>query len=284
MLASRGANGVGPCQSVPGREENNRGEKVRTSNGRHRSLDLTSAVVRRTPTTLLLCLALYLIALPASADAVDSAVAATRGSGLAIQGDAEATANASAARQAANGAISHASLGHLTSVCERAAEIVGAGPSIDMIFASFRASPNHLSKLLDPGWTSTGTGVATGADGKLYVAVVFCQSAAAAPAPPPAPAPAPAPPPAPTPQPAPAPASPAPSSIQPRSAPTEASPIQPTPAPAEIQADIKVDILGLITAVLGTSLDSLTADPATDTHMAAVLQRYVLLDNGVSII
>ena len=79
--------------------------------------------MRLAPIAALLCLILGFGALPASADAVDSAVAAARGSGLAIQSDAEATANASASRQAANLAIGHASISHLTSVCSRAAEI-----------------------------------------------------------------------------------------------------------------------------------------------------------------
>ena len=238
--------------------------------------------MRRTPAILLLCLALSVTALPAGADAVDSAVAAIRGSGLAIQGDAEATANASASRQAANGSLSHASLGHLTSVCSRAAEIVGAGPSVDMIFAGFRSSPNHMSKLTDPGWTSMGTGIATGADGKLYVAVVFCQGAAAPAPPPPAPAPTPAPAPSPTPTPTPAPSGPAPSTPpNVSSAPASPTPSSNTPTPA---VTIEMDIMGLITAVLGTSLDSLTSEPSTDTHMASVLQRFVRLDNGLLIV
>lgn len=240
-------------------------------NGRHRSRDLSSAAVRRATSILLTCLALCLMALPASADAVDSAVAATRGSGLPIQGDAEATANASAARQAANGAMSHASIGHMTSVCNRAAEIVGAGPSIELIFTGFRASPNHMSKLLDPGWTSMGTGVATGADGTVYVAVVFCQGGAI-----PTPSPTPAPTPLPTSPPAPA--TGASLSPPPSSAP------EVLPATDSAPTLIDVDIMGLITAVLNTSLDSLTAEPDGDMPMAALLQRFVHLQNGISII
>ena len=263
--------------SVPDERVGSDVERFTVVNGRHGSLGLSCATVRRAPLVLLLCLALCLTALPAAADAVDSAVAATRGSGLPTQGDAEATANASAARQAANGAISHASIGHLTSVCSRAAEIVGAGPSIDMIFGGFRASPNHISKLVDPGWTSMGTGLATGADGTLYVSVVFCQGSNATP-PPPSPAPAPAPPaPAPT-----APTGPTPT----QGRPALAAPSAPTAMTAEQTpvAKIEVDIMGLITAVLSTSLDSLTAEPDVDTPMGAVLQRFVQLDSGFSIV
>ncbi len=281
LLASHRANGAGSRPGslmVVGVRPLDRFTPV---NGRHGSLGLSCATVRRAPLVLLLCLALCLTALPASADALDSAVAATRGSALATQGDAEATANASAARQAANGAISHASIGHLTSVCTRAAEIVGAGPSIDMIFGGFRASPNHISYLVDPGWTSMGTGLATGADGTLYVSVVFCQGSAATP--PPAPAPAP---------PAPAPAPPAPAPTPP-AGPTP-TPVRPAPAGPSVSnattaeqapvATIEVDIMGLITAVLSTSLDSLTAEPDVDTPMGAVLQRFIQLDHGFSII
>lgn len=232
--------------------------------------------MRLAPLAALLCLVLCFGALPASADAVDSAVAGARGSGLAIQSDAEATANSSAARQAGAQSVSHASIGHLTSVCSRAAEIVGAGPSIDLIFAGFRASPNHWSKLTDPGWTSMGTGVAEGADGRQYVSVVFCVGAGA-----PAPDPAPAPTPSPAPAPSPAPSSPASSSPAPTSAETKAV------APAAVHAAgpvVEVDLMGLITAILTTSLDSLTSDEATEDPMASMLQQYVWVTAGPTIV
>jgi hypothetical protein len=227
--------------------------------------------VRLAPIAALLCLILGFGALPASADAVDSAVAAARGSGLAIQSDAEATANASASRQAANLAISHASISHLTSVCTRAAEIVGSGPSVDLVFSAFRGSPNHWSKLTDPGWTSMGTGAVVGADGKVYVSVVFCQGAGGSPAPPPAPAPQPAP----SPAPAPAPGGSAGATTAPAS--------QPAAGTVEMP-DVEVDLVGLLTAILTTSLDSLTAEHDAEDPIASILERYVSLPSGVMIV
>jgi hypothetical protein len=228
--------------------------------------------VRLAPIAALLSLLLCFGTLPASADAVDSAVAAARGGALGIQADAEATANASASRQATDQAISHASISHLTSVCSRAAEIVGAGPNVDLVFAGFRNSPNHWSKLTDPGWTSMGTGAVVGADGKVYVSVVFCEGAGGSPAPPP-PAPSPAPPPPADPPPAAAPV--------PTAAPLAAP--QPT---AEVvdPPEVEVDIVGLLTAILTTSLDSLTAEHEHADPIAAILDRYVSLPSGVMII
>lgn len=207
--------------------------------------------------------------LPASADAVDSAVAAARGGGLAIQADAEATANASASRQAANQAISHASLSHLTSVCSRAAEIVGSGPTVELVFSAFRGSPDHWSKLTDPSWTSMGTGAAIGADGKVYVAVVFCQGSGGAPPPPPSPPP---------------PSPPAPAAPQPPTAPRSGSA---TPAPTVETAEVpqvEVDLVGLLTAILTTSLDSLTSEQDADDPIAGILDRYVTLPSGIMIV
>ena len=230
--------------------------------------------MRLAPIAAVLCLLLGFGSLPASADAVGTAVAAARGGGLGIQPDAEATANASAARQAANLTVSHASIGHLTSVCSRAAEIVGSGPSIDLVFAGFRGSPTHWSVLSDPGWTSMGTAAVQGADGKLYVAVVFCEGAGGSsvpspPSPPQTAPPAPASPPAHTP--------PADESV-------------PTPAAARSpQAgltvpDIEVDLVGLLTAILTTSLDSLTAEDDLDDPVASLLERYVQLPAGLKIL
>lgn len=228
--------------------------------------------MRLAPIAALLCLVLCFGALPASADSVDAAVAAARGGGLAIQGDAEATANASAGRQAANLAIGHASISHLTSVCSRAAEIVGSGPSVELVFSGFRASSSHWSKLTDPGWTSMGTGLAQGSDGKVYISVVFCQGAGGG-------SPAPAPAPAPTPAPAPAP-SPAPQ-------PAAGSPVAPATGgslPAVEPVPVEVDLVGLLTAILGTSLDSLTASDDPNSPVATALARFVSLPTGVTII
>ena len=227
--------------------------------------------MRLAPIAAVLCLLLGFGSLPASADAVDTAVAAARGGGLGIQPDAEATANASAARQAANLTVSHASIGHLTSVCSRAAEIVGSGPSIDLVFAGFRGSPTHWSVLSDPGWTSMGTASVQGADGKLYVAVVFCEGAGGSSAPPPpqAAAPAPASPPADTP--------PADGSVP-------AQPAARSPQAKLAVPDIEVDLVGLLTAILTTSLDSLTAEDDLDDPVASLLERYVQLPAGLKIL
>lgn len=237
----------------------------------HRSPGLGSHVVRLVPIAALISLALSFGALPASADAVDSAVAAARGTGLATQSDAEATANASAARQAAAQNISHASISHLTSVCSRAAEIVGVGPSLDLIFAGFRASPNHWAKLTDPGWTSMGTGAAEGADGRLYVSVVFCAGAGGTPAPAPAPSPPPVQPPVARPQ-------------TPPDASSQRASGGPTPPNVASTSPVfEVDLVGLITAILTTSLDSLTSDDSP-ADPVAVLQRHVWLTTGPTIV
>lgn len=234
--------------------------------------------MRLAPIAALLCLLLGFGSLPASADAVDSAVAAGRGAGLAIQSDAEATANASASRQAANLTVSHASISHLTSVCDRAAEIVGSGPSVELVFAGFRGSPNHWSKLTDPGWTSMGTGAVVGADGKVYVSVVFCQGAGGSPAPPPPPATTPSPEPAPAPPPADQPAPPSPAG-----GPAASQSSQPSARTPAVPA-VEVDLVGLLTAILSTSLDSLTAEHQLDDPIAAILDRYVTLPSGVMIV
>ncbi len=130
---------------------------------------------------------LVLLAVPAGADEVDSAVAAARGGGLPISSGPERVANASAAAQAAAGTLFHTDISGLG--CGAAAEIVGKGPSVSAIFSAFRQSAVHWTKLSDPSWTSMGTGLVTGGDGSLYVSVVFCrQDGAVAPgvAPPPA--------------------------------------------------------------------------------------------------
>lgn len=232
--------------------------------------------MRLAPIAALLSLLMVFGTLPASADAVDSAVAAARGGGLAIQPDAEATANDSAARQAAAQSISHASISHLTSVCTRVAEIVGSGPSVDLVFGAFRNSPDHWSKLTDPGWTSMGTGASVGTNGTVYVSVVFCQGAGGSPAPPaPAPAPTPTPPPS------------APPADQPPAASVPETPSDPGPqrtADTGGVREVEVDLVGLLTAILTTSLDSLTAEDGLDDPIAAILDRYVTLASGVTII
>ncbi|MEX1005131.1 MAG: hypothetical protein WD156_07165 [Acidimicrobiia bacterium] len=139
---------------------------------------------------LALVAVLALPAIPASADAVDSAVNGTRATPLPSRGELEAVANSSAASQASRGQLAHTSLSGVTSVCLAAGEIVGAGASIAPIFELFLQSATHRPLLLSSNWTAMGTGSATGADGKIYVSVVFCtetnpSSAAVAPPPPP---------------------------------------------------------------------------------------------------
>lgn len=167
---------------------------------------------------------LALLAAPAGADEVDSAVAAARGGGLPISSGPERVANASAASQAAAGSLFHTDISGLG--CAAAAEIVGKGPSVSSIFSAFRQSGVHWAKLSDPSWTSMGTGLATGGDGNLYVSVVFCrQEGAVAPG-------------ASTPVPAtPAPASPSPRSSGRREA-TPPPPPPPPPPPEPVDVDI----------------------------------------------
>lgn len=152
----------------------------------------------RTLLPLTLAAALMLPALAASADAVDTSVNNSRSSWLPNRSELEQVANASASRQAANGAIAHTSLSGLTNVCSAAGEIVGAGPSVAEVFNLFLQSSYHRELLLSSRWTAMGTGAVTGTDGKIYVSVVFCQEWNPTTAPPPPPA-------------APAPSTPAPS-------------------------------------------------------------------------
>lgn len=148
--------------------------------------------------TIALAAVLAIGALPASADAVDTAVNSSRSTPLVNRPELESVAASSAARQAAAGSLSHTSLGGLTAVCSSAGEIVGVGSSIQVIFDSFRASPYHRDLLVSPAWTAMGTAAVTGGDGRIYVSVVFCTELNPS-------APAPPPPPPPPPQPAPAP-------------------------------------------------------------------------------
>lgn len=114
-------------------------------------------------------------ALPAAADEVDAAVAAARGSALPIRSEVEQTARASASRQATANQIGHHSIGHLTSICYQASEVVGHGPDVASIFVAFRSSPGHWAEITKTGWTAMGSGVAAAADGSVYVSVIFCK-------------------------------------------------------------------------------------------------------------
>lgn len=52
-------------------------------------------------------------------------------------------------------------------------ENVGMGGDLDAVYTAFLNSPKHRANLLDPRWNWVGTGVATSADGMLYVVQVF---------------------------------------------------------------------------------------------------------------
>ncbi|MFP5333031.1 MAG: CAP domain-containing protein [Acidimicrobiia bacterium] len=129
----------------------------------------------RTLIAFTVAVVMVLPAVPASADAVDSAVAAARGSSLPIRAELEQTAQSSASRQAANLQIAHTSLNSLTAICSNAGEIVGSGPSVQAVFDLFMQSGYHRDLLLSSNWTAMGTGAVTGSDGKIYVSVVFCR-------------------------------------------------------------------------------------------------------------
>lgn len=116
-----------------------------------------------------------LIALPAVADDLDSAVTSARGNSLPILSEAEALATSSARAQAAAEKPFHADLSSLLGVCDSVGEVVGVGPNVGRIFEAFAASGGHWSVITSSNWTSMGSGQTRGADGYLYVSVVFCQ-------------------------------------------------------------------------------------------------------------
>lgn len=74
-------------------------------------------------------------------------------------------------------------------------ENVGTGGSIQVVFNALVASPGHYANMVDPAFTTVGTGTATAANGAIYVTQDFmARRSSSAPAPAPAaPAPAPAP-------------------------------------------------------------------------------------------
>lgn len=162
--------------------------------GRVGSSDLWSPPPVRLISSLTLTAVLLIPAIPASADAVDTAVNGARSTPLPVRAEVESVARASASSQAASGKLGHTSLSALSSVCSAAGEIVGAGNSIPVIFELFLQSSNHRPLLLSSNWTAMGTGAATGSDGKIYVSVVFCQETnpgSGVPQPPPPPPPPP---------------------------------------------------------------------------------------------
>lgn len=144
--------------------------------------------------SLIAAVFIFVGALPAAADDLDSAVAAARGSSLPILNDAEAVAGSSAAAQAASQKTFHTDVTSLLGACNSVAEIVGMGPNVEQIFDQFAGSSWHWSVITSSKWTSMGTGQTRGADGYLYLSVVFCEGAGTPTPPPPASPPAPHPP------------------------------------------------------------------------------------------
>ena len=85
-------------------------------------------------------------------------------------------AQAWAEHMAATGTLSHSVLADGVSPgWMRIAENVGRGHSVEAVHASFEGSPPHLANILFPGWNSAATGIATAADGTVYVVQVFLQ-------------------------------------------------------------------------------------------------------------
>lgn len=136
----------------------------------------------RPASALLISLILVVgVAGPAAADELLVKVNASRQASVTLLPAAETIAQRSAAAQATAGRLSHTSLNSLLEVCSAAGEVVGYGPTVDAIFDAFAASPTHWDIITAANWTSAGTGIAVGADGALYVSIVFCQGATDAP-------------------------------------------------------------------------------------------------------
>lgn len=128
---------------------------------------------------LVLCLSVG-TASPAFADEVAAHVAGARSGSLPVVASADQVAGASAASQAAAGRLYHADLSGLLGPCDSVGEVVGTGPNVAVVFSGFRDSPAHMSIITNPAWTAMGTGQATGADGRVYISVVFCDQAGSA--------------------------------------------------------------------------------------------------------
>lgn len=133
----------------------------------------------------MLALMVGLGALPSGATSIDAAVTTVRGSALPLRGELESAAASSAASQAASGDLAHSNINPLTNICSAVAEVVGAGSTIDAIFAAFRESPLHMSKLTNPSWTAMGTAVAKDNSGTVFVSVILCTENGPQTAPPP---------------------------------------------------------------------------------------------------
>ena len=130
----------------------------------------------------------FLAALPARADDLGAAVNAVRSTPLQLNGAVDSFAQAASERVAAGQSLVHSNLSGILGTCSAAGEVIGYGPDIGSIMQGFAGSPGHWKVITQNSWNAMGTGVASDASGRLWVAVVFCKLASA-PAPPPTTAP-----------------------------------------------------------------------------------------------
>ena len=215
------------------------------------------------------------------ADAI-ALVHASRGTtDLGERSDLDAVAQRHAERMAAENRLYHnPSLGREVTGYELVGENVGVGPELGPIHQAFMESPSHRANILDTRFTEIGIGLATGADGALWIVQVFRQPivVAAAPAPAPAPAAAPAPAPAPAAAPAAAPAPVAAPAAPVAPVAVEAATPAPVAAPAASAAppapavDVAADVVG--------SLRESFVWPKVDLRSDLGLQIDVRSENG----
>jgi len=125
-------------------------------------------------------LIISLFAVPAVADDLASAVSSARGGSLPTHSQAQSLAAASARAQANAGKPFHSDLSPIMDSCKSAGEVVGMGPNVQMIFEEFAKSGVHWTVITSPNWRSMGTAQTRGADGYLYVSVIFCEGDAPA--------------------------------------------------------------------------------------------------------
>ena len=124
---------------------------------------------------ILATLLISLVALPAVAGHLSSAVSSARGSTLPTLNQAQSMATASARAQAAAEKPFHSDLTPIIGACDSAGEVVGMGPNVEMIFQEFAKSSVHWSVITSSKWTSMGAAATRGNDGYLYVSVIFCE-------------------------------------------------------------------------------------------------------------
>jgi hypothetical protein len=103
-------------------------------------------------------------------------VAEVRGQALGVSAEVVGVATASAGAQAVAGSVFHTDLSVLLVHCTSAGEVVGRGGDFGSIMTAFLASPSHWNVITSTGWTSMGAGQVAGADGLLYVSMVFCEA------------------------------------------------------------------------------------------------------------